>query len=92
MKKKLNPSVASSAATTPGPLCQMEAQKKTARRSSSATDDSLSCGKSFRSPIVAPTATTAAGYPTHRGPATLITPAILTASPRHATSMASPKE
>ena len=38
MKKKLNPAVARIAARTPGPLCQIHAERKTARRSRRATD------------------------------------------------------
>jgi hypothetical protein len=60
-KKKLKPRVAVTAATVPGPLSQIHAERKTARRSRSATVESAGPRRSLRSPIVARTRTAEAG-------------------------------
>jgi hypothetical protein len=57
----LRASVASTAARTPGPLCQTEAQRKTARRRRSAAEETVSWGNSLRRPTVAATTRTEAG-------------------------------
>jgi hypothetical protein len=60
-KKKLKPSVASTAASTPGPLCHTDAQRKTASNRSRAIAETVSWGKSLSRPMVARTTKTAAG-------------------------------
>src|SRR5690348_15207479 len=63
-KKKLKASVAKTAASTPGPLSQSHATRKTATRRSSACAASVNPGISLRSATATATKTTAAPNPT----------------------------